>query len=176
MADMNNMDINECVARIVCLNQGLSDFWGNAKGWAPIEVAELLSKQRLDWQASLSRSLSRWTTEKIADDDYGGLILAWVNVGSLVEGTLKLFLSVWYKEYMVDIEAIKKSGNLASPDGLTLDPLRQFFIKKAILDDEWDSWIQYVQQKRNSIHAFKDRDLGTYNDVLDLNAYQPAND
>lgn len=163
--DIEKLDIREVVERIITLNEELTDFWGNARGWAPIEAAELLSKSRLDWQVSLSRSLNRWISEPIAIDDYGSLILAWVNLGSLVEGTLKLFLSVWYKQYQVDIEAIKNREKLVEPDVLKLESLRQFF-KKRIWDNEWDDWVYNVQQKRNAIHAYKHRDLGNYNDLL----------
>ena len=188
--DLNKLDIQEVVERIITLNEGLADFWGNAKSrapleaavpdeddndikvkgkakdWAPLEAAELLSRSRLDWQVSLSRSLNRWISEPIATDDYGSQILAWVNLGSLVEGTLKLFLSVWYKDYLADIEAIKKRAKLVEPDVLELELLRQFFTKKNIWDKEWDEWILDVQKKRNAIHAYKDRDLGNYDDYL----------
>ena len=163
--DVEKLDIQEVVERIVTLNEGLTDFWGNAKGWAPLEAAELLSRSRLDWQVSLSRSLHRWISEPIEVDDYGSQILSWVNLGSLVEGTLKLFLSVWYKDYIADIEAIKRRDKLVEPDVLELEMLRQFF-KKKIWNKEWDDWVYDLQQKRNAIHAYKHRDLGRYNDFL----------
>ena len=61
--DVEKLDIQEVVKRIVTLNEGLTEFWGNAKGWAPLEAAELISRSRLDWQVSLSRSLNRWISE-----------------------------------------------------------------------------------------------------------------
>lgn len=163
--DVEKLDIQEVVERIITLNEGLTNFWGSAKGWAPLETAELLSKSRLDWQVSLSRSLYRWISYPIEVDDYASQILAWANLGSLVEGSLKLFLSVWYKDYIADIEAVKKHNKLVEPDGLNLEMLRQFFAKK-IWDKEWDVWIGKVQQRRNAIHAYKDRDLGSYDEFL----------
>src|SRR5579859_1182306 len=95
--------IKEVVQRIVNLNKGLADFWGNANGWAPTDSANLLSRSRLDWQVSLSESLGHWTGRKKISD--GDLILAWANLGSLVEGTMKLFLSVYYEDYKKDLHA-----------------------------------------------------------------------
>ena len=164
--DIEKLDIREVVERIITLNEGLTAFWGNAKGWAPIEAAELLNRSRLDWQVSLSRSLNRWISEPIKSDDYGSQILAWVNLGSLVEGTLKLFLSVWYKDYVVDLDAFIKRDKIVEPDVLELELLRQFFTKKNIWNKEWDEWVLDVQKKRNAVHAYKHRDLGNYNDFL----------
>ena len=44
--------------------------------------------------------------------------------------------------------------------------LRNFFIKKELLTKDWDEWILNIQQKRNAIHAYKDRDLGSYDEFL----------
>lgn len=156
------MSTDEVVNRIIALNDGLRQFWTKADGWAPIEVAQLLSKSRLDWQVSLSICLKIWLEEPLPDDESGRLILSWTNLGSLVEGTMKLFLSVWYKDYKNDVEAIKKKGKLIDPDGLQLEPMRQFF-RKRIWDENWDAWIQHIQQRRNAIHAYKNRDIGTFN-------------
>ena len=136
------------------------DFWKSAHGWAPVDAAGLMSKSMLEWQSSLSDCLSKW----LSGTTTGELILAWANLGSLVEGQLKLFLSVWYDDYVADAEAIKKKGKLQDPDILTLECLRQFFAKR-IWDksDNWDRWIRHIQEKRNAIHAFCHRDIGTFN-------------
>lgn len=163
--DIEKIDIREVVARIITLNKQMADFWGNSQGWAPIDASELLTRSRLDWQVSLSRALNRWILEPIAIDDYGSQILAWVNLRSLVEGTLKLFLSVWYINYRDDIAAIKKKANMVEPDVLKLEQIRIFF-KDKIWDQDWDNWVLDLQQKGNAIHAYKNRDLGNYDDFL----------
>jgi len=160
-----DMPIEEVVDRIVTLNDGLRKFWTKAEGWAPIESAKLLSKSRLDWQVSLSSCLKIWLTYPLSDDERGCLILAWSNLGSLVEGTMKLFLSVWYREYKNDIEAIKKKGKLIDPDSLQLELMRQFF-RKRIWNEDWDAWIQHIQQRRNAIHAYKSRNIGSFNEFF----------
>jgi hypothetical protein len=158
------------VTRIVQMNDHLRSFWSEAEGWAPLEAAQLLTKSRLDRQVSLSRCLNLWTTKPSQDELDGVLILGWANLGSLVEGTLKLFLSVFYKDYEGDIDAIRdRKSKLVDPDGLMLEPLKQFFQKKiwtSTQDKPWIAWIDMVQQRRNSIHAFKDRGIGTRNDLL----------
>lgn len=163
--DINSLSISEVVKRIIHLNEGLTIFWKDAKGWAPIEAASLLSKSRLDWQASLSHSLMVWVEKNYAHDDSGSLILAWTNLGSLVEGTLKLFLSVYYKDYLNDKDKIIKRGKIQDPDCLMLESLRCFCDDKMWNEnDDWDNWILHIQQRRNAIHAFKNRDIGDFNE------------
>jgi hypothetical protein len=165
----------ETIHNIVTLNEGLRQFWIKSDGWAPIEAAKLLSKSRLDWQVSLSRCLKIWIEEPNPDDKSGQLILAWALLGSLVEGTMKLFLSVYYTSYKHDIEAIKKKGDLIDPDSLLLEQMRQYF-RKSIWreeDEDWDSWILKIQQRRNAVHAFKNRDIGTFDEFFnDVRRYQ----
>jgi hypothetical protein len=162
------LTIKEIIARIESLNAGLKNFWSKANGWAPIEAAGLLSKSRLDWQVSLSASLRNWLRDPPVAISEGDLILAWANLGSLVEGTLKLLLSVYHHDYQSDIDALKaanaydhKKGKPKSPDGLQLEQLRQFVMAHDLLGAEGDALVDLVQQRRNAIHAFKDRPIGT---------------
>lgn len=157
--DIERLSIDDVCSRIHFLTKEMMDFWENAHGWAPIDAAGLMSKSMLEWQSALSGCLSKW----LPGTTPGELILAWANLGSLVEGQLKLFLSVWYNDYAADAEAIKKKGKLQDPDILTLEGLRQFFVKR-IWDnsDIWDKWIRHIQEKRNAIHVFRHRDIGTF--------------
>jgi hypothetical protein len=158
--------MDNTITKIIYINTALAKFWSNAHGWVPKEAAELMSKSRLDRQVSLSHCLRRWFKNITEASKEGSLILAWANLGSLIEGTLKLFLAVYYKDYKTDIDALKhKTGEIKDPDILALEELKTFFIKKHILDDKWIKYIEYVQQKRNAIHAFKDRDIGSYGDL-----------
>ena len=121
------MPTAQVVQRIETLNRNLAGFWKDANGWAPIEAAGILSKSRLDWQVSLSSTLRMWLREPPNALSDGELILAWANLGSLIEGTLKLFLSAYYNDFQNDISNLKtanvydpKKGGSKSPDGLTL--------------------------------------------------------
>ncbi|MGH8179066.1 MAG: hypothetical protein ACREV5_22630, partial [Steroidobacter sp.] len=108
----------------------------------------------------MAASLSKWTGEL----NEGELILAWANIGALVEGQLKLFLSVYYKDYLANIHTVikDKDGQVVDPDGVALEKLRVFFNKNIWPAGEtWDSWILLVQRRRNAIHAFKAKPIGT---------------
>jgi len=149
------------VQRIEILICDMMDFWKNAHGWASIEAAALLNKSMLGWQSSLAKCLQMWKRPSLTD---GELILAWSNIGSLVEGQLKLFLSVYYQDYIADIDAIKKNKSLSiiDPDALMPEDLRVFFNKKIWEPSEpWGKWIFLIQQRRNAIHAYKFKEIGT---------------
>jgi hypothetical protein len=160
--------IRDVVSRITRLNDCLKNFWSSASGWAPEDAAELMSKSRLDRQASLSRSLRHWIVDPPADLEDGDLILGWTNLGSLIEGTIKLFLAVYYQDYKRDIETLKQTkawhktkGKLLDPDGLMLDVLLDYCEKADLLDKEERGFVRLVQTRRNAIHSFKDRPIGT---------------
>jgi len=163
------LPIDDVIDRVVRLNKGLGEFWSNSHGWAPNDAANLLSRSRLDWQVSLSHSLRTWVRPPKPEETEAWQILGYANLGALVEGTLKLFLCVWYNDYKDDVNAIKQQATLKDPDEVTLEPLRQFFNKRIWCDvssDDWDPWIARIQRRRNAIHAFKDREIGNHSDLL----------
>lgn len=158
------------IEQITSKNDGIAGFWGSAQGWAPLAAAGLLSKSRLDRQVSLSRTLALWVhpaASAQASDADGRLILGWANLGSLVEGTLKWFLSVYYETYTADINVLRNgTGAPQDPDGVTLEPLRVFFRRSVWTStDRWDDWILRLQQRRNAIHSYKHRDIGTLDEL-----------
>lgn len=170
--------ISDVISAIITRNQRIRDFWSRAHGWAPYEAADLLSKSRLDWQVGLSHTLRLWLPEPAdlsQEDSEGRLILAWANLGSLVEGTLKWFLSVYYSDYKVDINAITSDGVVQDPDGAKFDRLRQFFQKVIWTPEEnYDQWILRIQQRRNALHAYKAREIGTFEELEDdVRTYLP---
>ncbi len=156
------------IERIEKLNRHLAEFWKAAHGWAPLEAAGLLGKARLDWQVSLSSSLRLWLRDPPNAISDGELILAWTYLGALIEGTLKLFLSVYYNDFRDDVEHLKAAGAFdhkkqasKSPDGLTLEPLRKYVQARGLIGATGDKLVKLVQERRNAIHAFKDRPIGT---------------
>lgn len=158
-------DINEALDKIIIIQEGLSDFWKNIYGWGPDAAAELLSKSRLDWLPSLAHTLKYWT--KPDELTPGELILAWANIGSLLEGTLKLFLSAYLDDYNRDALLSKsvqhnfgkKQGLVISTDELSLEGIRKFLTEKKIFKEKYLKLIQDIQHQRNIIHAFKDKPL-----------------
>lgn len=163
----------ETVDAIADLNHRIAEFWGSAAWWAPLEAAHLLSKSRLDWQVELSRALGLWIDPPEPGLENAHLILSWANLGALVEGTLKWFLSVYYDTYKADIDVLKdRLGNIIEPDSLTLEPLRQFYSKRVWVNgDGRDAWILHIQQRRNAIHAYRDRALGSHDEWLEDVSY-----
>jgi hypothetical protein len=163
----DQMPITEVIDRIESLNKGIATFWSKSDGWAPVAAAGLLGKSRLDWQASLSTSLRLWIRDPANALSPAELILAWANLGSLIEGSIKTLLSVWYETYKADIDNLKKANAFDhskqvahSPDGLGLEKLRVYCKAQGLLGADGDALVELVQQRRNAIHAFKDRPIG----------------
>src|SRR5205823_4955445 len=103
---MEEQAIDEVVDEIIRVHAQIASDWKNVRGWAPDTAADLLESSRLDWLESLGRSLRLWTTASPDEKEHDGqLILAWVNLGSLVEGLLKFFLSVWSEAYLDSVKA-----------------------------------------------------------------------
>ncbi|HJU20623.1 MAG TPA: hypothetical protein VJ770_29590 [Stellaceae bacterium] len=164
---IDQMAITEVIDRIESLNKGIAKFWSKSNGWAPVAAAGLLGKSRLDWQASLSGSLRLWVRDPADALTPAELILAWANLGSLIEGTIKTLLSVWYETYKGDIENLKEANAYDyskqaahSPDGLGLEKLRVYCKARGLFGADSDALVELVQQRRNAIHAFKDRSIG----------------
>lgn len=164
---LDRMSLNEVIEAIVALNGYLDRTWTGNGGWGSQEVAEILDRSRLDWQVSLSECLRAWAVDPVNNPlSDGQLILAWANLGALIEGTLKLFLSLYYNDYDKDPEAPWQRGKRAEPDELMFENLRQFCKKKGVFrNGAWDPYLCSVQQKRNAIHAFRAKDIGTTEDL-----------
>jgi hypothetical protein len=166
--EKEQVTINDVVNDIISINDSLRLFWTNSKGWAPDEAFKLLIQSRLDWQVSLSWCLKLWLEESNPNNETGRLILAWANLGSLVEGTMKLFMSIYYMDYLEDSNSIRKREVIQKPDQLTFEDIRQFYTKSiwGTNNEIWSKWVLNIQQRRNAIHAFKDRDIGTFEDFF----------
>ena len=162
--DIQEMPIREVIRRICKLNDEIQDFWSDAHGWAPSDAASLLSRSRLDRQVSLSYCLDPWSGDVHPPERQdGALILGWANLGSLVEGSMKWFLSVYREDYPEDETAFRRKGKLLEPESLMLDQLRRFFTTHVWTDSEcmeWDSWLTTVRDRRNAVHSYKDYDIG----------------
>lgn len=155
--DTLDYDADELCRRIATLTRSIMDFWSDG-GWAQGTAAALLDKSMLQWQASLAESLSRWPNT----GSDGDLILAWTNLGALVEGQLKLFLCVYYEDYEKDVKGIRRRGQRIDPDGSQLEELRQFFVARIWdVGVNWNPYVELIQQRRNAVHAFKRRDIGS---------------
>lgn len=166
--DGDGRPIEEVIGAITSLNDEIRDFWSTTDGWAPADAQRLLSSSRLDRQVSLSHCLAIWIgREREPALSDGLLILGWVNLGALVEGSLKWFLSVYLENYPEadDPKAPKRKGKLLEPDRLELEQLRAFFSERVWTDSQrelWDPWLVRVRDRRNAIHAYREREIGDF--------------
>lgn len=162
-SDTLSFDAETLCRKISNLTRTLMAFWEGG-GWAPGVAAEMLDKSMLQWQSSLAASLVHWT--KSTSD--GDLILAWTNLGALVEGLLMLFLCVFYNDYERDIDGIIRRHKRIDPDESHLGELRQFFVRRIWSpQNSWNPYVEMIQQRRNAVHAFKKREIGTFEEWTD---------
>jgi hypothetical protein len=156
------MKLRDAIKDIIRVNEHIRDFWGDG-GWAPNGAAELLSKSRLDWQVSLSKNLLRWFPLPDEDEHDGSLILAWTNLGALVEGTMMWFLCIFHEDY--SSYPFMKKGKAVEPDELRFIELCRFFQNTVWLKREkkqWEPFVNLVRERRNAIHAYKNRSIGSF--------------
>ncbi len=154
---------------IVRIQTGLSKFWKNAHGWAPDGAAAMLASARLELMPSLAAALHKWTPETTMSD--GELILAWANLGSLMESSLRLYLAVYLEDFVADHETVKsldavhkkgeKTGMIHDPTEISLEKMRQYFTKKDILSPKDLAAVVFIQGQRNAIHSFSKKDIGS---------------
>lgn len=155
----------EIVQAIVDKNREIAHFWSNPEGWAPTEASDLLSQSHLDLQVSLSETLFLWLEP---NEHPGRIRLAWVNIGALREGSLKWFLAVYFRDYLTTSGLKGRSGKLIPPDELRLQKLKLFFANRIqYVYDDFRPFIELAQYRRNGIHSFKHRDIGTQKEVIE---------
>ncbi len=167
MKDQPSDDGEETTAigHIIALNERIRSFWQErAGGWAPRKAASLLEKSRLDRLVSLSHTLRLWTEPCPDAEDEGRLILAWANLGILVEGTMTWFLCVWEDAYARNPMQSRKGFDL-DPNRLTFEEMTRFYRQHVwATGEEWDEWVTLVRDRRNAVHAFNHRELGTWDE------------
>lgn len=148
----------ECCDEIVRITRETMQTWkAMARGWAPDSAADIIDNAMLDQQVSLAHCLRIW--DKAQSD--GELILAWANLGALVEGQLKLFLTVYIEDMMQAANSPKRVSSMR------LQGLRDFYrvnIWDRKLGLDWDAYVEKVQNRRNTIHAYEQKDIGSWSE------------
>lgn len=140
--------------------------WKNVDGIAPQAAAVKLDHAMLNWMSELTNTLSIWI-DKGLEMTEGELILARANLGSVVESWLKFFYCVYYDDYSK--EPIKdKNNNSIEPEDAFFEKLKNFSTGKLWDDENSDDfkWVDSVQHKRNAIHSFRYKEIGTACDFL----------
>lgn len=167
--EVEELSYKETVNKLTELHIGVCGFWSRSDGWSPKENLELLDKSRLDWLVSLSKSMHRWDDELFIKEEDGDLILAWANLGALVEGALKLFLSIYLHDYIKSDKKIMVRGTEKLPDVGMFENLKQYFKSEVWIDSEKNEktkWLSEIQYKRNAIHAYQNKNIGTREEFI----------
>lgn len=135
--------------------------WKNARGYAPVDVANKIDKIMIDWIISLTEYLKIWD-KNIGNLTIGEIILARTNLGTLVECWLKFFLVIHLDNYKSQ-PIIDKKEKVIKPEKLSFEQLRIYYKENIFVhsDIKYNDWIESIQHKRNGIHAFNYKDLGT---------------
>ena len=140
-----------------------------ARGWEPDEVADLTEAAALDWLFSLTETLDIWREKADGVMTDGEVILGYANLGILLEGWLTLYLTVYLEDF-------RKDGKKNLPSQLTLERLIQFMRKNVWKDgkekQQWIAWMDGIRKKRNAVHAFQYRNIGTNKELkADIEKY-----
>ena len=163
----DTIGLESTIDQIIVDNERLCAFWTKeANGWAPGRAETLLENSRMDRLVSLSHTLRLWTQPCADENHEGRLILAWANLGILVEGTMTWFVCVYESDYSKSpMKAIK--GFDLDPNQLRFEELIRLFRERVWTErqiEEWDDWLTAVRNRRNAVHAFNYKDIGTWSD------------
>lgn len=166
---IEDLSTDEVVKRIITLNTNLSVFWGEmAEGWADEETSEALSAARLDVMVSFSHRLNDLFRTVPPEEETAHLISSWVTLGSLVESSLALFFTVYRNNYMENPVTSRRKKDFGAPletHDVSFEDFRCLMSKHELVSQDLIVWIQSIQQYRNAIHFFKDRKIGTREDI-----------
>lgn len=146
--------------------------WKNARGYAPDDVADKIDLIMIDWIISLTNCLNTWN-KNIENLTVGELILARANLGTLVENWLKFFIVIYLESY--NSNPVRNSkGKKIKPEKIRFDVLRKYYKNNILVKSggKFNDWIQSIQTKRNAIHAFNYKEIGTNQELQnDFNSY-----
>ena len=174
------MVTEELVEKIILLTEQKLNAWKCHNGYAPVEASNKLDNVMFDWIISLTASLRMWVKKGLFMTD-GELILACANLGSLVESMMKLVLSVHILDYYRDPLKNDK-GKVVQPEKIKFKNLKTFCFDKVWPETETNhygvsykamkEWVGEVEEKRNAIHAFNKKELGSASDFInDIGIY-----
>lgn len=141
--------------------------WKDVYGIAPNSSANKLYEAMLKWQTELTNTLGIWI-DKGLSMTVGELILARANLGAVVEFWLKLFYCIYYEDYCKDPIKTKRN-KMIEPEKATFKELNEFstgILWTSIASKEF-LWVDSVRDKRNALHSFEYKNIGTPQDFLD---------
>jgi hypothetical protein len=130
-------------------------FWPTSQGWAPAEAASLMKQEIMDRQLCMAHALKRWHERLLQNEAPGELVMAWTNLGSVIEGALKIYMCVYYEDWLKDADAPISNGKKLSPDDTFFDRLIRFTLKKGLFHPKDTKLLETVRDQRNLIHPMK---------------------
>lgn len=76
-------------------------FWKNSHGWAPEEVYNEFNNLEMDRLADFAKNLRKFNKEEMSE---GELVLAYTTMGSILEGVMVIFYTMWLEAYNSDVK------------------------------------------------------------------------
>ena len=166
---IDDLKIEEIVKRIITLNTNLATFWNKmCQGWADENTHSALSSSRMDIMVSFSHRTNDFFRIVDEREEQAHLVSCWVTIGALVESSLALFFTVYRNDYLKNPILSKKKQEFGKPvetNLISFEDLRCLVGKHELLPEQTLKWIKSIQEYRNAIHFFKDRKLGTKDDI-----------
>lgn len=159
---------DEACDLIINISAKWATFWPTSHGWAPSIAADLMTQELMDRHLEMAHALKKWPKRLLENDAQGEFVLAWVNLGSVIEGALKIYMDVFYADWLKDADAPTKKGQKQTPNASFFDRLIQFVSKKELFKADEIKFFEKVRDQRNLIHPMK---IGT---VLDGIAFAEA--
>jgi len=152
---------------LVILTNNTALIWKEACGIAPDSAADKLDYAMLEWQSELTKTLKIWIDKGLSMTT-GELILARANLGAVVESRLKLFHTVNYDDYRSSSPFKDRKGNITEPESVNSENLKNFSTGKLWDDNASFDYkrVDSVQSKRNAIHSFQFKVIGTPQEFL----------
>ena len=142
--------------------------WEDIHGITTEDTANIMDKAMLNWLTELTNTLEIWI-QKGENMTTGELLLARVNIGSIVESWLRHFYTAYHEDYMKNPIKDKKQKVKAPEKDLSFEELKNFSIGILWKDknDDMYKWVDSVQHKRNAVHSYIYKDIGTPRNFLD---------
>lgn len=162
----DSFSLIDVISKVIYLNTKLSNFWGKGvDGWSPDEVTELFSETRMERVVSFSHRLEDALRDVSQSEEEAHLISSWVTLGALIESSLALFFTIYRNDYVKNGPR-KKDGKITEPTKLSFHELKSVMLQHGLIDQKSHDWVENVQQFRNVIHIFRDKNIGTRDDLV----------
>ncbi|MDN9009495.1 hypothetical protein [Brevibacillus laterosporus] len=144
---VEHMPLEQVVDEVIKRHTSIHASWSIPPRSKQLSTAHLVTADTLLCQISLSKSLHRWLNMQSTEP--GDLLLAWTNIGLLVEGTMKWFLSVFHEEVRHEWEnqVIKFQDHYSQESFLYM--MRKFFHQRIWFGKgDFDRWVMHVHECR----------------------------